>query len=56
MYLDHVVNKVMLNNVSRKDQNSDLTCEASNNNITSPMKTTIRLKVKGGNIVDNHIC
>ena len=45
----------MLNNISREDQNSELTCEASNNNIAVPMKTTVQLKVKGVNIVDNLI-
>ena len=46
-YGDSVVNEVILPPVTMDDQGSTLTCQARNNNISTPVVTQITVNIRG---------
>ena len=46
-YGDSVVNEVILPPVTMDDQGSTLTCQARNNNISTPAVTAITIDIRG---------
>ena len=46
-YGDSVVNEVILPPVTMEDQGSTLTCQARNNNISTPVVTQITVNIRG---------